>query len=88
MDDANNQIPTIAKIIPLHRLIDWVFIFSVWMNRFCAVPIMMMRVNMRRIIVSAVIVNAEKTAVSPPLATAYPVRPTRIGPVQPNPAKI
>jgi len=88
MDDANNQIPTIAKIMPLHRLIDWVFIFSVWMNRFCAVPIMMMRANMSSIIVMAAVANAVKTAVSPPLATAYPVRPTRIGPVQPNPAKM
>lgn len=57
------------------------------MNSSCARAIVKERANMSITITAAAMIKAVNAAPTPPKVNAYPARPTRIGPVQPKPAK-
>ena len=83
-----SQIPTTSKIKPPPRLTMCVLLFKVVSRFTCARPIARTNTAMIKAMVSAAIKKALKAAVLLATVRACKARPARIGPVQPNPAKI
>ena len=83
-----SQIPTEIKTTPPNLLTDRVFVFIERTTFVLAKLRAITSTVITRAIVNAAVAKAKKAAVSLAIVRACKARPARMGPVQPNPARM